>query len=51
MKNSGPNAGRGAQFVSMGERLVQMTASRDFLDRTDYNAFQAGTAQSINILG
>lgn len=51
LKNTGANAGRGAQFVSMGERTVQMTASRDFLDRTDYNAFQAGTPQSLTILG
>jgi hypothetical protein len=50
LKNTGPNAGRGSQFISMGERTVQMTASRDFLDRTDYNAFQAGTAQSITVL-
>lgn len=51
LKNTGPNAGRGAQFVSMGERTVQMTASRDFIDRTDYNLFQAGTGQSITVLG
>jgi Phage tail tube protein len=51
LKNTGANAGRGAQFISMGERTVQMTASRDFIDRTDYNLFQAGTAQSITIIG
>jgi len=51
LKNTGANAGRGAQFVSMGERTVQMTASRDFMDRTDYNLFQAGTGQGITILG
>jgi hypothetical protein len=51
LKNTGANSGRGAQFVSMGQRLCQMTASRDFIDRTDYNAFQAGTPQSLTILG
>jgi hypothetical protein len=51
LKNTGPNAGRGAQFVSMGERTVQMTASRDFIDRTDYNLFAAGTGQSLTVLG
>ncbi len=50
LKNTGANAGRGAQFVSMGERTVAMTASRDFIDKTDYGLFQAGTAQSITIL-
>jgi hypothetical protein len=49
LKNTGANSGRGAQFVSMGERTVQMTASRDFLDKTDYGLFQAGTAQTITI--
>lgn len=50
LKNTGPNAGRGAQFVSVGERSIQMTCSRDFIDKTDYSAFQAGTATSVNIL-
>jgi hypothetical protein len=50
LKNTGANAGRGAQFVSMGERTVQMTASRDFFDKTDYGLFQAGTSQSITPL-
>jgi hypothetical protein len=49
LKNTGANAGRGAQFVSMGERTITMTASRDFLDKTDYSAFQAGTPQSITV--
>ena len=40
---------RGAQFVAMGERTVQMTASRDFMDKTDYTAFQAVTGQKITI--
>lgn len=49
LKNTGPNQGRGAQFISMGERTIQMTASRDFIDRTDYNAFQAVTPQNLTI--
>jgi Phage tail tube protein len=51
LKNTGANAGRGAQFIGFGERTVQMTASRDFIDRTDYNAFLATLPQSITILG
>jgi hypothetical protein len=49
LKNTGPNAGRGAQYISLGERTVAMTATRDFFDRTDYNAYQAGAAQSMTI--
>jgi tail tube protein len=45
LKNS-----RGAQFVNYGERSVQMTASRDFLDKTDYTAFQSVTGQKITVL-
>jgi hypothetical protein len=40
---------RGAQFVSYGERTLQMTASRDYLDKTDYTAFQSVTGQKITI--
>jgi hypothetical protein len=43
-------ASRGAQFVNYGERSVQMTASRDFLDKTDYTAFQNVTGQKITVL-
>ncbi len=49
LKNTGPNSGRGAQFVAAGERTIQMTATRDFIDRTDYDAFQSNTSQSITI--
>jgi hypothetical protein len=41
---------RGAHFVNYGERSVQMTAARDYLDKTDYTAFQAVTGQKITIL-
>lgn len=51
LKNTGPNAGRGAQFIQLGERTVQLTATRDFFDRTDYNAYQASTPQSLTITG
>jgi hypothetical protein len=51
LKNTGANAGRGAQFISMGERTIQMTASRDFIDKTDYGLFQAGTSQGVTIVG
>lgn len=40
---------RGASFISYGERTLQMTASRDFLDKTDYTAFQTVTGQPIQI--
>jgi hypothetical protein len=40
---------RGPQFVAYGERTIQMTASRDFMDKTDYTAFQAVTGQAISI--
>jgi hypothetical protein len=40
---------RGAQFVSFGERTIQMTASRDFMDKTDYALFQAVTGQSLTV--
>lgn len=44
LKNS-----RGAAFSRYGERTVQMTASRDFMDKTDYTAFQSVTAQKLTI--
>ena len=31
---------KGPAFIRYGERSLQMTASRDFLDKTDYTAFQ-----------
>jgi hypothetical protein len=40
---------RGATFVSYGERSLQMTASRDFLNETDYNLFKAVTGQALSI--
>jgi hypothetical protein len=40
---------RGAQFVSYGERSVQMTASRDFMDKTDYGLFVAVTGQKATV--
>jgi len=49
LKNTGANQGRGAQFVAFAERTIQMTASRDFIDRTDYNNFQANVSQGITI--
>jgi hypothetical protein len=44
------NTGRGAQFVKFGERAVNLTTERDFLTRTEYDAFKALTAQGIKIL-
>jgi hypothetical protein len=44
------NNGQGAQFVSFGERALTFSLSRDFNDRTDYDAFKALTSQDITIL-
>jgi len=43
------NTGRGAQFVSFKERTVTLNLTRDFQDRTDYDAFKALTAQALRI--
>lgn len=43
------STGRGADFIKYGERNVTLSAERDFLDRTDYDAFKALTAQSVTI--
>lgn len=43
------NTGRGAEFIKFGEREVTLSLERDFLDRTDYDAFKALTAQAISI--
>lgn len=43
------NTGRGAQFISFKERTVTMSLTRDFQDRTDYDAFKALTAQGIRV--
>jgi hypothetical protein len=40
---------RGAQFVAYGERSTQMTASRDFLDKSDYALFQSVAAQKLTV--
>ena len=41
---------KGAQFVAYGERSIQMTASRDFLDKTDYGLFQSVAGQKLTVL-
>lgn len=43
------NTGRGAQFISYGERSLQLTTERDFESRTEYDAYKALTSQSITI--
>lgn len=43
------STGRGAQFVSYGERNTTLHLERDFTDRTDYDAFKAYTSQAITI--
>ncbi len=40
---------RGATFVKFGERNSTISLERDFLSRTDFDAFKAVTSQSITI--
>jgi hypothetical protein len=44
------DTGRGAQFISFGERTVTLTMERDFETRTEYDAYKALTAQSVTLL-
>lgn len=41
------NTGRGAQFVKFGERETTTSMERDFINRTDYDAFKALTSQVL----
>jgi hypothetical protein len=41
------NTGRGAQFVAFGEREANIKTERDFITRTEYDAFKAGTVTTI----
>jgi hypothetical protein len=43
------NTGRGADFIAYGERNCTLTVERDFLTRTDFDAFKALTAQAVTI--
>lgn len=43
------NTGRGAQLVHYGERNCTLHLERDFVDRTDYDAFKAYTSQGITL--
>ena len=43
------NTGRGPQFVKWGEREVSAKTERDFESRAEYDAFKAGTNQSITV--
>jgi hypothetical protein len=43
------DTGRGAQFVNFGERNLTLSCERDFLNKTDYDAFKALTSQTITI--
>jgi hypothetical protein len=43
------DTGRGAQFISFGERSVTLSMERDFETRTEYDAYKALTAQSITL--
>jgi hypothetical protein len=44
------STGRGADFVKYGERNCTLTMERDFVNRTDYDAFKAYTSQAIKLL-
>lgn len=39
----------GAQFVSYGERDVELSLDRDFVDRTEYDLFKALTERSLRV--
>jgi hypothetical protein len=39
--------GRGAQFIKFGERQVTASMTRDFLSKTDFDAWKALTAQTF----
>lgn len=43
------NTGRGAQLIHYGERNCTLHLERDFVDRTDYDAFKAYTSQGITL--
>lgn len=43
------NTGLGAQFVKFGERSVELAMNKDFLDRTEFDAFKALTAKSVSV--
>lgn len=43
------NTGRGAQLIHYGERNCTLHAERDFVDRTDYDAFKAYTSQGVTL--
>jgi Phage tail tube protein len=40
---------RGAAYISYGERTVTCAMDRDFLDRTEYDAWKALTAQAVSL--
>lgn len=44
------NTGRGADYVKFGERTTTLSLSRDFLSKTDYDAFKAVTSQTITLV-
>lgn len=43
------NTGLGAQFVKFGERSVELSMTKDFQDRTEYDSFKALTAKSVRV--
>lgn len=43
------NTGLGAQFVKFGERSVELAMNKDFLNRTEFDAFKVLTAKSVRI--
>lgn len=44
------NTGTGAQFVTYGERSVELEVERDFEFRVEYDAFKALTASSVTLI-
>lgn len=44
------NTGRGASFISFGERNVTVSTERDFQDRTEYELYKSVTSGSLTLL-
>jgi len=43
------STGRGGDFINYGERTTQLSLTRDFLSRADYDNFKTVVAQSITL--
>jgi hypothetical protein len=44
------NTGRGAQFISFGERTVEVDIDRDFQDRVEYESYKTLTKKGLTLV-